>query len=229
MSENTQVRPDQLIANPSASTSAMDDMFSGLGLGSYVQKKDTGAIATGLMSSYSPDMSQTQGQPSQNKVMSLEEKRRLAQQSESIKKLNHQPQLSPAPASSMAPRMSSSGMGGKDLTSSLMERNLSQMKSSQSLSSFPSSTPNYGQMSSSNSTMMSDWSKPRPSQPTKPDLSAFDSLLTPMNSGQKQSMNSMLSPMGMSSGMNSRPGMVGVSSNQGVKPLSANDISDLLS
>ena len=54
MSENMQNKPGELV--PTASLGPVtetDKMFAGLGLGSYVTKRDTGAIATGLMSNSS--------------------------------------------------------------------------------------------------------------------------------------------------------------------------------
>ena len=51
MSESMQTKPGELVpASNIAPSNEMDQMFAGLGLGSYVSKKDTGAIATGLMS-----------------------------------------------------------------------------------------------------------------------------------------------------------------------------------
>ena len=46
-----QTKPGELVPSSNLEPkSEMDQMFAGLGLGSYVSKKDTGAIATGLMS-----------------------------------------------------------------------------------------------------------------------------------------------------------------------------------
>ena len=51
MSESMQTKPGELVPSSNLEPkSEMDQMFAGLGLGSYVSKKDTGAIATGLMS-----------------------------------------------------------------------------------------------------------------------------------------------------------------------------------
>ena len=51
MSENMQTKPGELVPSSTLeSSNEMDQLFAGLGLGSYVSKKDTGAIATGLMS-----------------------------------------------------------------------------------------------------------------------------------------------------------------------------------
>jgi SCY1-like protein 2 len=49
MSENMQTKSDQLIPSPASAYSETDDMFAVLGMGSYVQKKDTGNIATEMM------------------------------------------------------------------------------------------------------------------------------------------------------------------------------------
>ena len=52
-----QTKPNQLVSAPAAgSASDGDDLFAGLGLGDYVAKKDTGAIATGLMAPKAPAM-----------------------------------------------------------------------------------------------------------------------------------------------------------------------------
>ena len=55
MSESNQLKPGQLISTPSKSNSEFDQMFNGLGLGSYVSSKETaGSLATqenGLKSS----------------------------------------------------------------------------------------------------------------------------------------------------------------------------------
>ena len=67
MSENLQSKPDQLISAP-AKPHEMDDMFAGLGLGSYVQSKS----------------------------LSLEEKGRMIQQSEQMQRMNQQPKMQPS-------------------------------------------------------------------------------------------------------------------------------------
>ena len=55
MSENMQNKPGELVPSSNVgSVNETDKMFAGLGLGSYVAKRDTGAIATGLMSSSTP-------------------------------------------------------------------------------------------------------------------------------------------------------------------------------
>ena len=57
MSDSMQTKPNQLVSAPAAGGGGAndgDDLFAGLGLGDYVAKKDTGAIATGLMSPKTP-------------------------------------------------------------------------------------------------------------------------------------------------------------------------------
>ena len=41
MSENNQLKPGQLISTPSKANSEFDQMFDGLGLGSYVSSNET--------------------------------------------------------------------------------------------------------------------------------------------------------------------------------------------
>ena len=50
MSENLQAKPGQLVMTDGPQ-SQTDQMFSGLGLSSYVKKRDTGALATKMMDS----------------------------------------------------------------------------------------------------------------------------------------------------------------------------------
>jgi len=149
MSENMQIKPGELVSSSGleAANSTTDQMFAGLGLGSYVSKKDTGAIATGLMSdnkskgttlgtSAVPDMSSPLAGSSAN--LSLNQKQKMLADSENLKRMANQPQLTPiaGPRASMSP-LTSSQKGStdvKDLTSSLMSANLNQMKHSQSFS-----------------------------------------------------------------------------------------------
>ena len=60
MSDNMQKKPNQLVSAPTSGPAIDgDDLFAGLGLGDYVAKKDTGAIATGLMAPKAPAMAAT--------------------------------------------------------------------------------------------------------------------------------------------------------------------------
>lgn len=252
MSENLQAKPGQLIASPE-NQSEMDQMFSGLGLDSYIAKKDTGALATSMLpTEENPQarMAPPPGRTSSPKHMSLEEKQRIIKQTESMQRMKTNAQLTPVQNISKAP-----ARGTKDLTQTLMESNLSQMKTSQSLQSFPRSPqPNYTPFGASSqfssmppvaptpSTAPSfnqgyqPWQKSTLQQPVapaqKPDLSAFDSLLPTMS--PKPSMNQMSSMAPRLTGNTSVPfsnasgSAFNQRSPQPVKSLTTNDIKDLL-
>ena len=69
-------------------------MFSGLGLDDYVRGKDSaGDIATGLMATSHLPQEAAKTSPGSPKSLTLEEKRRVMQQSESIKRMQNQPQV----------------------------------------------------------------------------------------------------------------------------------------
>jgi hypothetical protein len=137
MSDNMQTKSNQLISAPPASGTD-DDMFTGLGLGDYVAKKDTGAIATGLMSQKSPAMYATAPTASSttSKNLSLEDKRRLAMEAESLQRFKPSPMV-------MAPSSQATSQAkprSRDLTDTLMSKNLGQMNISQSMNQFPSTS-----------------------------------------------------------------------------------------
>ncbi len=234
MSETAQMKSDQLVPSTSKGTQGeLDDVFSGLGLGSYVSKKDTGAIATSMMSNNTNHVPQQQhpvgGPGGGNKPLSLADKQRLLKESETASKIGQQAQLKPTSMSGMG--KTSTSRQTKDLTSSLMESNLNQMKHSQTMSSIgststtsgafgaqpqfgmmASSQPSWGQPQQQQQPQLSMWGQPmlqmQPPQPQqqsqqpKPDLSAFDSLM-PSSSTRpaKQSMNSMMGTTSTSSNM----------------------------
>ncbi len=245
MSDGMQTKPNELISAPASGSG--DDVFAGLGLGDYVKKKDTGAIATGLLAAAeSTGSSGSISGPPASAVtgggLSLEEKRRLAMEADSMQKFKPAssggggltPQVAPSQAKTSQPR---------DLTDTLMSQNLNQMRVSQSMSQFssPSSTAPMAQSPSmsfgmqpqaSSSTQWGNFSQApsssmaRPSlQPqSKPDLSAFDSLLSMPSQQQKPSMNAM------------RPAQMGPVAAQrqtspnpsGAKTLTASELSDFL-
>ena len=264
MSESATLKPNQLVSAPSSKSSEMDDLFSGLGLGSYVAKKDTGAIATGLMAQAKPEPVTSPAVPkpaATSDGLSLEDKRRMMQQGEQMQRLSQQPAL--GGAASTAP-MSKPSTGPVDLTASLMQKSLSGMSSSNSPMSMSGSGSHASPMSMSGSQSMgsfqsasmgpatsTNWggfasAAPAPpmsmpqqqqqqGQRPKPDLSAFDSLLSmpssqksaPMAQQQAQARPMMGSGMGM--------GMLSPHQPQqqqqpqaAAKPLSSNDINDLL-
>jgi hypothetical protein len=135
MSETNQMKPGQLIAASSSSgpQSEFDEMFSGLGLASYVTKPDTGAIATSMLSGggHPPNNSGVSSSQAgnRNSSLTLDDKQRMLRESEVASKMAIQPhsQLQPINSSNMGSKTSKTS---KDLTSSLMESNLNQMKHS---------------------------------------------------------------------------------------------------
>ena len=239
-----QAKPNELIPGSAATNNEMDDMFSGLGLGSYV-KKDSGAVAMGLMSqdnnstaSTSPAVAMGASGAADGKGLTLEEKRRLVRESENLQKHQRQAHIIPSPAA--APQRPNQP---RDLTQSLMEKNLTQMHSSQSMSSMqlqqqqqqPSpfgamnTSPSLFNNASSSSSQWGNFSQapvPMQQQQKKPDLSAFDSLLSMPSSSsqQRQSMNSMMTPATTMSMANTQQ----QNKSTAAKPLSNSDISDLL-
>ena len=97
-----------MIPSTTSSNSDLDQVFNGLGLGSYV----------------SP--------PKSN--LSLSDKQKMLKDSEVASKLASQPQLKPVTSSNNTRQ----NFQAKDLTATLMEANVNQMKNSQTFSNFNS-------------------------------------------------------------------------------------------
>ena len=135
MSENNQLKPGQLISTPSSkSNSEFDQMFDGLGLGSYVSKRETaGSIATSNNQQNFP-IQNNQVKPSQSQQnLTLADKQKLIRQSEKASKMASQPKLQPSLGlTSTSPSMASLS---KDLTSTLGS-NLNQFQSQNQVSFF---------------------------------------------------------------------------------------------
>ena len=144
MSESATQRPGQLVPE-GAGVGGAGDMFAGLGLDEYVKGKESaGSIATGMMSpasSATPAMPPPPGRSVSPSLtsLSLEEKRRVMQQSDQARRMLQQQQpggaggiMSPASAPQQPGKPAA-----KDLTQSLMERNLTQMKPQQPQYSLP--------------------------------------------------------------------------------------------
>lgn len=149
----------------------------------------------------------------------MEEKLKLAQQQEQQQRLKSQSSLNPTPASTTSIKNKVAG-GPRDLTSTLMESNLSAMQSvgraqpgscgppsmsSNGRSVFSSREPvgsglpkgacNWQQSNNSRQTLAGKVD----SQRSKVDLSAFDSLMTSPNTAP-QSLNQMMSASGQGFG-----------------------------
>ena len=231
----TDTRRDELIPTPAtaaSSSSTTDDMFASMGLGSYVKKKEASSVATGLMAQQQQQSMPPVLQPpptDPTKQLSLEEKKRIMQQGEAMKAA--QPQQ-------------------KDLTQSLMNKSMSQMSgSSQSdFGAFASPQPSLNNSSTqwgsfaqaAPAPAMVPMGQMRPQQQktqSKPDYSAFDSLLS-----MPQQSSSVRQPMGMAATGGGMPmsgfqGMGGQmrlpqpqaqKQQQQAKPLNLQDINDLL-
>jgi len=244
MSESvTAVGGSRLVPETSTSVNATDQMFSGLGLGDYMAKQDTGAIATGLMDakgrSQSPSSASASSSastlPSVQQGLSLEDKRRAMQQTDAVKRMT--PGLM-APGSS-AQQQQPKGPVSKDLTQSLMERNLSQMKPPASSSSQPStiaSSTSWGGFASSSTPSFASplQGGPMQQQQPRPDLSAFDSLLSMPSRQPAQPMGAGITSSAQPRMTTMTPTTTGMMTSnqqqqqQQVKPLSQHDINDLL-
>ena len=111
-SDSSQLKSGQQSSNSTTKNSELDQVFNGLGLGSYVS---------------SPPINNTNNSGN----LSLSDKQKLLKDSEIATKLASQPQLKPH--KSMATKSSSQT---KDLTATLMEANVNQMKTSQTFSNF---------------------------------------------------------------------------------------------
>ena len=107
-SDSSQLKSGQPSSN--SKNSELDQVFNGLGLGSYVS---------------SPPATTNSGS------LSLSDKQKLLKESEIASKLASQPQLKPH--KTMTTKSSSQT---KDLTATLMEANVNQMKTSQTFSTF---------------------------------------------------------------------------------------------
>ena len=124
MSESNQLKPGQLISTPSKSNSEFDQMFNGLGLGSYVSSKETaGSLATQEKNQQNSMASN----PAQSKQhLTLADKQQLLRQSETASKMAKQPQLQPNLGGMNSNSKPMSSMS-KDLSSTL-NSNLNQFQ-----------------------------------------------------------------------------------------------------
>ena len=125
MSESNQLKPGQLISTPSKSNSEFDQMFNGLGLGSYVSSKETaGSLAT----QENHQQNSMASNPTQSKQhLTLADKQQLLRQSETASKMAKQPQLQPNLGGGMNSNSKPMGSMSKDLSSTL-NSNLNQFQ-----------------------------------------------------------------------------------------------------
>lgn len=119
MGEGNQLKAGQLIPATSTSTSELDQMFNGLGLGSYVSQK---ASAEGIATT-----------SNQARGLSLSEKQKLVRDSQISSAQIAKTKLTPMAMTSPNPAPMSSTQ--VDLTSTLMAKNVTQLTHSQTFSS----------------------------------------------------------------------------------------------
>lgn len=209
MSDNHVLKSGQLVS--SSTTSELDQVFNGLGLESYTGSKNAASIANSASAS----------KPS----LSLSEKQQMIRSSQVVaaSQMASQPQLRPLSSSSSA--ASSKASAAKDLTSTLMAKNVSQLQHSQTFSGplHNSYQPQQPQWRPQQMMMMQ---QPQPPM-SKPDLSAFDSLM-PTSKSSKVPMNSLMSMNSQATLAPIQP-MAAQNQTKMVKSLTSSDISDLLS
>ena len=208
LAENMTLSSGKLVAAPSAGEAAsMDSMFSGMGLGDYVNT-DKSKLVNTVIGGDKPGGSGAAASsniPKSASSLTLQEKKQMMQSQEKSSK----PSPSPTPV---------------NLTDSLMNKSLSMNTMSGSSQAWNSNSNSSGWSSAANSNISnitqasgSSWGPspsqhqqtaqgfggftPAPMMPpaqpqqqrAKPDLSAFDNLLSPSSSAQaKQPMSSMM-------------------------------------
>ncbi|XP_055712763.1 SCY1-like protein 2 [Phlebotomus papatasi] len=208
---------------PSSNNSEMDKMFSNLGLDSYLMKSPSQEVPAASNSVPVVEMKSSSS-------LTLEDKQRMVKQQEQVQRLQRQPTLAPAPtASTPAP------VKPKDLTSSLIEANLSQIRTpntrgnainnNSSLSWTPSTTQqpttwNSAVWSPTSASGQQQWNN---NKATPANWSALDSLLPQNKSSGKMSLNQIPTnqPLLMSQGQSQ-------SQKQPTNQLSTQEIMDFL-
>jgi hypothetical protein len=233
------ILPGQLVTTDAMSCQT-DQLFSGLGLSSYVAKKDSGSIATKMLAANGSSFGTPSGPPAKlppplsgPPSFSLEQKQKWMKDSENLQRLTANEPL--APSHAMARTNSTAAV--KDLTDSLMASNINKMSSSQTYSGGFLPQPTGGFRPPVQGGFQNFGSGPLASvmpQTAKPDLSGFDSLL-PM-AKPKQTLNAIKSvqpaPNYLLSGANllaPSPSGNFLPTSSGPNPLSASEINDLLS
>ena len=202
LSENMTMSSKHLVPAPSASDqSSMDTMFSSMGLNDYVNP-DKSKLVNSVISSDNNNSSTAAPSntvPKSNSSLSLQEKKQLMQNQQ-------KKSVSPAPTNltdslmnkSLSMNVMSSGnnWGSKPSNSSVISSQTSSWNTSfnsnfnnqQSLSEFGSfnSAQSFNQVPTKGQLNIN-----KQQESNKPDLSAFDNLLSPMSAQPKQSMNLM--------------------------------------
>ena len=225
--------------------SSMDNMYSSLGLGGFVNAERKTELATSLISppaSTSPSAASPVPLQKSAQNLSLQEKLRLQEKQAQASKqpatqeaTKSQPMVKSQSLNMMNPPAKAQPMGQLHPMPMMNHPFLQHQASAfnQSSASMGQSMPTMGQQMGQTLPMSAATATSRLSP--KPDLSAFDSLLGPAGqNSQKQSMSSLQNlGGGMAQPMTPRnPMMTGLNIQQttnAARPLSNTDINDLLS
>ena len=215
LSENMTLGPGKLVSAPSAAeVSSMDSMYSGLGLGDYVNTDKSKLVNTVIGADNRKQENNTPNIPKSSSSLSLQEKKQIMQKQETVQASRASASPVDLTDSLMNKSMSMNAMSGQRTNSSSWNSRpssgqtnwnanstmintstwnstsagfgggLSQQSAQQGFGNFASASPSF---SPSPSGMM----QPKPTQ-SKPDLSAFDSLMSPSSlAAPKPSMGSM--------------------------------------
>ena len=240
LSENMTLSSSKIVAAPAPSeASAMDSMFDGLGLGDYVNSDKSHLVNSVIGSSQdkqnsSSNISSNIPQPSSSSSsLSLQQKKQMMQQQQqSVKTTTTQP--TNLTDSLIAKSMSMNAMSSSSTNqSSSINQSWSNNSGWSSSVSQQQSFSNQGFGGFASAPMKKPPTMMQQQQQQKPDLSAFDSLLSPSSSmTNKQPMNAMRPSMTSQTSSLLQPQQSSVrnhNNNQGSKQLSMNDINDLLS
>jgi hypothetical protein len=166
----------QLVPNAkSPSKSASDDVFSNLGLEQFLNDMEENGGGNDSNAGNNNSMSTS------SSSMSLQEKQRLTQQQELNQRLNSQPSIAPKQAPLKIINKP------KDLTTSLMDNQLNQLKLTHTA---PSNNNTWFSPQSTNTMPTSTSAQWNPASKKDDDWGAFDDLL-PNSNKKKVAMNQM--------------------------------------
>ena len=255
LSENMTLGPGRLVSAPSpADVSSMDTMYSGLGLGDYVNSDKSKLVNSVIGSDGRQKENNMPNIPKSSSTLSLQEKKQMMQKQETVQESGASPSPVNLTDSLMNKSISMNAMSGLKTNNSSWNSKPSAGQTNWNTNSSTLNAPtwnssntgggftqqpaqqgfgNFASASLSISSSASGMMQPKPTQ-SKPDLSAFDSLMSPSSfATPKPSMGSMIQKQTMGV-MSPAPLLPQQSSgapgnNNSSKQLSLNDINDLLS
>lgn len=199
----------QLVPNAkSPSKSQSDDVFSNLGLEQFLNDMEEGGNENNTSMSTS------------SSSMSLQDKQRMVQQQELNQRLQTQPAITPKAAPMKV------GNKAKDLTSSLMDNNLSQLKLTHSTSN---NNNNWFNTSTSSNSFNNNNSITSPTQKkNNDDWGAFDDLLPTSSSKKKVPLNQMKTSTSQPLNLMQHTSTSSMTNRKKTNDLTADDIMDFL-